>query len=63
MTRIIENLNMMNKAFTNDPYAKSFDISVLGRMLQISGRVLDPPILGYKKSKLNLSIPINFPCS
>ena len=54
---------MMNKAFTNDPYAKSFDISVLGRMLQISGRILDPPILGYKKSKLNLSIPINFPCS
>jgi hypothetical protein len=46
--RIHENLNMINKVFENDPFAKAFDISVQGAMMPINGRVLEPPVLGYR---------------
>ena len=46
--RIQDNLAMLNNAFTLDPFAKAFDINVRGTLMQINGRVLDPPILGYR---------------
>ena len=46
--RIHENLNMINSGFAKDPFARAFDISVLGEMMAINGRVLEPPVLGYR---------------
>jgi len=49
--RIQDNLDMINNAFKRDPYATAFDITVQGTLMQINGRVLDPPTLGYRIGK------------
>jgi len=50
--RIMENLRNMNDSFKKDPYATAFDITIDSQMTKISGRVLDPPVLGYKFSTI-----------
>ena len=46
--RIMENLKSLSDGFKKDPYAKEFGIQVRGIMTQVTGRVLEPPVLGYK---------------
>ncbi len=48
--RIKDNLKKMNKSFKADPYAKAFGIKIKEECVAVTGRVLEPPVLGYSKN-------------
>jgi len=60
--KIIEGLDRNNAHFKNDPFANEFGISISGSMSKLSGRILDPPSIEYKKldgGKLSNVVTIN----
>jgi hypothetical protein len=50
----MENLRSLCDGFKDDPYAKEFGVSVQGSMTEVTGRVLEPPVLGYKLGTASL---------
>ena len=54
--RILKGLQMNNKMYKKDPYAKQFGINIAGSMAQLTGRLLPPPTIEYsKKSQVKIA--------
>ena len=45
---IMEELKKNNQIYKNDPFAKSFNLSIADNLVQLTGRILPPPSIEYQ---------------
>ena len=53
---ILDELQRNNRIYKDDPFAKSFNLSIADNLVQLTGRILPAPSIEYENNKV---IPIN----
>ena len=50
--QILQDLKANNEMYKNDQFAREFNISMAGNLVQLTGRILNPPSIDYNSSKI-----------
>ena len=49
--QILDDLKANNEMYKNDKFAQEFNISMAGNLIQLTGRILDPPSIDYHNNR------------
>ena len=49
--QILQDLKANNEMYKNDQFAREFNISMAGNLVQLTGRILSPPSIDYQSNK------------